>query len=87
MLDAFKTNGSSPPADIHLENYGSLFLLRPITDIAHDWVEGHLPEDATWWCGAVVVEHRFIGPIIGGAHRRRAGGAVMIIEVRARRAG
>ncbi len=27
----------------------------------------HLPPDATWWCGAVVVEHRYIGPIIGGA--------------------
>jgi hypothetical protein len=40
---------------------------HPIIDIAHDWVGGHLPEDATWWCGAVVVEHRFIGPIIGGA--------------------
>jgi len=23
--------------------------------------------DATWWRGAVVVEHRYIGPIIGGA--------------------
>jgi len=27
----------------------------------------NLPEDATWWCSAVVVEHRYIGPIIGGA--------------------
>jgi hypothetical protein len=24
-------------------------------------------EDATWFCGAVVVEHRYIGPIVGGA--------------------
>ena len=26
-----------------------------------------MPRDATWFCGAVVVEHRYIGPIIGGA--------------------
>jgi len=31
------------------------------------WVAEHLPTDATWFGGAVVVEHRYIGPIIGGA--------------------
>jgi hypothetical protein len=26
-----------------------------------------LPADATCFCGAVVVEHRYTGPIVGGA--------------------
>jgi hypothetical protein len=30
-------------------------------------VDDHLPADATWFCGAVAVEHRYIGPIVGGA--------------------
>jgi hypothetical protein len=54
MIDLFQTNGSSPSAD---------FLLRPISESAQE----HRPEDATWFGGAVVVEHRYIGPIIGGA--------------------
>ena len=36
----------------------------------------NLPEGATWWCGAVVVENCSIGPIVDG-DRRRARGAVM----------
>jgi hypothetical protein len=53
--------------DIHVENHGSIFLLRPITDVALTWVEDHLPEDATRWCDAIVVEHRYIGDIVRGA--------------------
>ena len=45
----------------------SAYLLRPLTRQARVWITEHLPEDATWWCGAVVVEHRYIGPIVGGA--------------------
>ncbi len=67
-MDLFKTNGTSPPRpDFELSGHGSLYLLRPLTPAAHAWVDEHLPDDATWWCGAVVVEHRYIGLIIGGA--------------------
>ena len=44
-----------------------IYLLKPLTNVAHAWVAEHLPADATWWCGAIVVEHRYIGPIIGVA--------------------
>jgi len=67
MIDAFKTNGSSPPADIYVENHGTIFLLQPITDAALAWVEHHLPEDAKRWCEVVVVEHRYISDIVRGA--------------------
>jgi hypothetical protein len=67
MIGLFQTNGSSPPIDFHLENHGTIFLLRPISDPAQAWVDERLPEDATWFCGAVVVEHRYIGAIVEGA--------------------
>jgi hypothetical protein len=67
-MDLFKTNGTSPPqSDFELSGHGTLYLLLRLTPAAHAWVEDHLPEDATWFAGAIVVEHRYIGPIIGGA--------------------
>ena len=53
--------------DFELSGHGTLYLLRPVSRAASAWVEEHLPADATWFGGAVVVEHRYIGPIIGGA--------------------
>jgi hypothetical protein len=53
--------------DFEVQDHGSIFLLRPITDVAHDWIEQHLPDHALRWCDAIVVEHRYIGPIVGGA--------------------
>ena len=68
MLDAFKTNGASPPqSDFELSGHGTVYLLRPTTRVARAWIEEHLPNDVTWFGTAVVVEHRYIGPIIGGA--------------------
>jgi hypothetical protein len=68
-MDLFKTNGASPPSppDFELSGHGTVYLLHPLTPAALDWVDEHLPEDATWWCGSAVVEHRYIGPIVGGA--------------------
>ena len=53
--------------DFELSGHGTVYPFRPITRAAHHWVAEHLPTDATWWCGAVVVEHRFIGDIVAGA--------------------
>ena len=52
--------------DFELSGGGTVYLLRPVSRAAHNWVEDHLPDDATWFGGAVV-EHRYIGPIIGDA--------------------
>jgi hypothetical protein len=68
--DAFKQPGSSPTEntkpDFIVENHGSIFLLRPLTAAANSWTEEHIPEDAQWFGGAVVVEHRFIWTILEG---------------------
>ena len=53
--------------DFELSGSGTVYLFRPLTRAAHARVAEHLPTDATWWCGAVVVEHRYIGPLVGGA--------------------
>ncbi len=53
--------------DFESSGHGTLYLLRPVSRAANAWVEEHPPADATWWCGAVVVEHRYIGDIVRGA--------------------
>jgi hypothetical protein len=54
-------------ADFFVQNEGSLFLLRPLTDAAHEWVGEHIPEDAQTWGDAIVIEHRYIAPIVTAA--------------------
>lgn len=56
----------SNKADFSIEGSGrfcTVYLLRPLTPAAFDWVEQHIPEKAQHLGNAVAVEHRFIGPI------------------------
>ena len=53
--------------DFEVSGGGTVYLLHPRTRAARTWVAEHLPADATWFGGAVVVEYPYIGPIIGGA--------------------
>lgn len=56
--------------DMQVENHGSIFLLRGISEAGKDWINEHLPMDVdttTTWFQAVVVEHRFIEAIVMGA--------------------
>ena len=53
--------------DFEVSGGGTVYLFKPLTPAARAWVDERLPTDATWWCGAVVVEHRYIGSIVGGA--------------------
>lgn len=57
--------------DIRIENHGSLFLLRPLRDVARAWLEEHTDRDAQWWADALVVEPRYVPAIVEGA--REAG--------------
>ena len=54
--------------DFLIENHGSIFLLRPVTDAGRDWVDEHIGADngyQPYW-PTVVVEHRFISDIVAG---------------------
>lgn len=53
--------------DFQVENHGTIFLFRPLSDVAREWVSEHLPDDAQTWGDAVVVEHRYIADIVDGA--------------------
>jgi hypothetical protein len=69
--DSFAASGSSPTADstgfdFRCENHGSIFLLYPLNQSAHSWVEEHLTSDAQWFGQAVAVEHRYIWSILQG---------------------
>lgn len=52
--------------DIRIENHGSVVLLRPVSGAATNWMEDHLPADAQRWGDAVVVEPRYVQPILDG---------------------
>ena len=45
----------------------TVYLLRPLTDAAREWVAEHLPEDAQRLGNAIAVEHRYIRDIVDGA--------------------
>jgi hypothetical protein len=57
---------NSPEPDFSVRDEGTLFLLYPQSEAAKAWVEEHIPEDATYWGNAVVVEHRYIQDILAG---------------------
>ena len=65
-----QTSGSSPTGsaefDFRCESHGSIFLLRPLSESAKIWIEENLSSDAQWFGDAVVVEHRYIWPILEG---------------------
>jgi hypothetical protein len=51
--------------DFDFANHGSVCLLTPLTETAHDWASEHLPEDAMRWgqC-SFVIEPRYVQAIV-----------------------
>jgi hypothetical protein len=64
--DSFVASGSSPTVDFLCENHGSVYLLRPITPAAFEWMEEHLPADRLNFGNAVVIEPRYVWAILVG---------------------
>ena len=63
------TTSSRTEIDFTLENHGSLFLLRPLTSAAKNWMNDHLPMDSPetqFWDDAIVIEPRYAAPIVEG---------------------
>jgi hypothetical protein len=52
--------------DVRFENHGSLWLVRPLTDAASEWLEANLSDDAQWWAGAVACEPRYVSALADG---------------------
>jgi hypothetical protein len=68
MIDAFKTNGKSPPPpDLLVSGDGRLYLLFATSPAGESWIEEHIPDDAQRFAGGVAVEHRYIADIVSGA--------------------
>lgn len=47
-----------------IENHGSIVLLRPLTSAGRRWLEENTSEEAQWWGGALVVEPRYVEPLV-----------------------
>src|SRR6266446_403477 len=75
----FETSGNSPTResapptltpspDFLVENHGSIFLLKPQSDLATSWVEDHIGRENGYqpYYPTVVVEHRYIADIVAG---------------------
>jgi hypothetical protein len=52
--------------DFVVQNEGSIFLLRPLTYAAKEWIRDNISPDHMTLGDAVVVEHRFILGLIEG---------------------
>jgi hypothetical protein len=69
----FKTEQAAQAAldlaqnDLLVQDHGSIVLLRGNSEAGRAWIAEHIPSDAQWWSGAVVVEPRYIGAIVDGA--------------------
>jgi hypothetical protein len=67
--DPLPNNPAPTNPQFELENHGSLFLLRPLTSAATEWMQENLPMDSPetqFWGEAIVIEPRYLEPIIEG---------------------
>ena len=55
--------------DIFVENYGSIFLFRPMTQAATDWIEQNVSGDRQWFGNALAVESRYALDLADGMRR------------------
>lgn len=52
--------------DFRVEDQGTITVLFPVTDAGREWVEQNLPSDAMYFCGGVIIEHRYVQDILFG---------------------
>ena len=52
--------------DFRLENHGSLCLLKARTDAATLWAHENISDEAMHFGGGIVIEPRYVQPIING---------------------
>lgn len=62
-------DGKPASADFSIEGEGcfsKVYLLRPLTPAAFEWIADHIPEDAQRLGDAIAIEHRYIADIVVG---------------------
>lgn len=52
--------------DALVENHGSIFLVKPLTLRCENWLKDHVSNEAQYFGGKLVVEHRYILPLVQG---------------------
>ena len=52
--------------DVRVDNQGTIFLFHLQTKAASDWVDEHVQDDAQYWGGTLVVEHRYAPDLADG---------------------
>ena len=73
-INAACTSGTSPTNKSTRPDFlfssdafpATIYLLTPLSRRAHAWIADHIPDDALWFGGGVVVEHRFADAILRG---------------------
>lgn len=56
----------TPTPDFYVRGGGSVFLLYPNSNAALEWLNEHIEADAQMFGDAIVVEHRYIRPLVAG---------------------
>lgn len=64
-MSSTRTSRTFTP-DFLLQDEGTIAVLFPLTSAAESWISRHLPADAIFWTISVVIEHRFVVPIVAG---------------------
>jgi hypothetical protein len=62
----FLTRSVIVPRDFTVENHGTICLVQPLTPAAARWIDENVAGDATFWCGALVVEPRYLWNLVFG---------------------
>ncbi|MGB7934705.1 MAG: hypothetical protein WCH04_21290 [Gammaproteobacteria bacterium] len=53
-------------ADFLYQHESSISLLYPMTDEARGWIDEHISDEAQWFGKGLVIEWRYVDPIIEG---------------------
>jgi len=61
---AFKRSKADERMQALLENHGSIYLLKPLSDSARDWLRNTAPDEAQFWSDALVIEPRYVRGVI-----------------------
>lgn len=63
------TPHSLPGPDATTSYQGGLYLVSPLTSPARDWLGSCHQGEGTWYAGSLVVEPRYLEPLIRGMRR------------------